>query len=141
MNDYSILKLSNGEDLICRIVNNTDSDLVIQSPLKMETINKVTRGGVSASLSLTRRLQPFSDVKDNTIQKNSVVISVAASVGLSKYYEFVLKKIDSIDFTNPSESEIKKIEDNEIKENEVRKRLDKLKRDLAEIEVDGETIH
>ena len=141
MNDYSILKLSNGEDLICRIVNNTDSDLVIQSPLKMETINKVTRGGVSESLSLTRWLRPFSDVKDYTIQKNSVVISVPASVGLSKYYEFVLKKIDSIDFTNPSESEIKKIEDNEIKENEVRKRLDKLKKDLAEIEVDGETIH
>ena len=33
-----------------------------------------------------------------------------------------------------------KIED-ELKQNEVRKRLDKLKRDLAEIEVDGETIH
>ena len=33
------------------------------------------------------------------------------------------------------------LEDNEIKENEVRKRLDKLKKDLAEIEVDGETIH
>ena len=141
MNEYSVIKLSNGEDLICRIVNNTDSDLVIQSPLKMETINKITRGGVSESLSLTRWLQPFSDVKDYTIQKNSVVISVPASVGLSKYYEFVLKKIDSIDFTNPSESEIKKIEDNEIKENEVRKRLDKLKKDLAEIEVDGETIH
>ena len=141
MNDYSILKLSNGEDLICRIVNNTDSDLVIQSPLKMETINKVTRGGVSESLSLTRWLQPFSDVKDYTIQKNSVVISVPASVGLSKYYEFVLKKIDSIDFTNPSESDIKKIEDDEIKENEVRRRLDKLKKDLAKIEVDGETIH
>ena len=141
MNEYSVIKLSNGEDLICRIVNNTDSDLVIQSPLKMETINKITRGGVSESLSLTRWLQPFSDVKDYTIQKNSVVISVPASVGLSKYYEFVLKKIDSIDFTNPSESEIKTIEDNEIKENEVRKRLDKLKKDLAEIEVDGETIH
>ncbi len=141
MNDYSVLKLSNGEDLICRIVNNTDSDLVIQSPLKMETINKVTRGGVSESLSLTRWLQPFSDVKDYTIQKNSVVISVPASVGLSKYYEFVLKKIDSIDFTNPSESDIKKIEDDEIKENEVRRRLDKLKKDLAKIEVDGETIH
>ena len=140
MNDYSILKLSNGEDLICRIVNNTDSDLVIQSPLKMETINKVTASGISESLSLTRWLQPFSDVTDYTIQKNSVVISVPASIGLSKYYEFVLKKIDSIDFANPSESDIKKIED-EVKENEVRKKLDKLKRDLAEIEVDGVTIH
>ena len=141
MNEYSVIKLSNGEDLICRIVNNTDLDLVIQSPLKMETINKITRGGVSESLSLTRWLQPFSDVKDYTIQKNSIIINVPASVGLSKYYEFVLKKIDSIDFTNPSESDIKKIEDDEIKEDEVRRKLDKLKKDLAKIEIDGETIH
>ena len=141
MNDYSILKLSNGEDLICRIVNNTDSDVVIQSPLKMETINKITASGVSESLSLTRWLQPFSDVTDYTIQKNSIIINVPASVGLIKYYEWVLKKIDSIDFTNPSESDIKKIENDEIKENEVRRRLDKLKQDLAELEIDGETIH
>ena len=141
MNDYSILKLSNGEDLICRVVNNTDSDIVIQSPLKMETINKITASGVSESLSLTRWLQPFSDVTDYTIQKNSIVINVPASVGLRKYYEWVLKKIDSIDFTNPSESDIKKIENDEIKENEVRRRLDKLKKDLAELEIDGETIH
>ena len=141
MNDYSILKLSNGEDLICRVVNNTDSDIVIQSPLKMETINKVTASGISESLSLTRWLQPFSDVTDYTIQKNSIIINVPASVGLIKYYEWVLKKIDSIDFTNPSESDIKKIENDEIKENEVRRRLDKLKKDLAELEIDGETIH
>ena len=141
MNDYSVLKLSNGEDLICRIVNNTDSDLVIQSPLKMETVNKITRGGISESLSLTRWLQPFSDVTDYTIQKNSIVISVPASIGLCKYYEFVLKKLDTIKLIDPSESDIQKIEEDELKENEVRKRLDKLKRDLAEIEVDGETIH
>ena len=92
MNEYSVLKLSNGEDLICRIVNNTDSDVVIQSPLKMETINKITASGVSESLSLTRWLQPFSDVTDYTIQKNSIIINVPASVGLIKYYEWVLKK-------------------------------------------------
>ena len=28
-----------------------------------------------------------------------------------------------------------------IKENEVRRKLDKLKKDLAELEIDGETIH
>ena len=141
MNAYSILKLSNGEALVCRVVNNTDSDIVIQSPLKMETINKITASGISESLSLTRWLQPFSDVTDYTIQKNSIVINVPASVGLSKYYEWVLKKIDNIDFTNPSESDIKKIENDEIKENEVRRKLDKLKKDLAELEIDGETIH
>ena len=136
MSEYSVIKLSNGEDLICRIISNTDSDLVIQSPLKMETINKLTTTGMSESLSLTRWLQPFSDVTDYTIQKNSIVINVPASVGLSKYYEFVLKKIDDIELTNPTNSDIEKIE-----ESEVRKKLEKLKKDLAEIEVDGETIH
>ena len=136
MSEYSVIKLSNGEDLICRIISNTDSDLVIQSPLKMETINKLTTTGMSESLSLTRWLQPFSDVTDYTIQKNSVVISVPASIGLSKYYEFVLKKIDDIELTNPTNSDIEKIE-----ESEVRKKLEKLKKDLAELEIDGETIH
>ena len=55
---------------------------------------------------------------------------------LCKYYEFVLKKIDDIELTNPTNSDIEKIE-----ESGVRKKLEKLKKDLAEIEVDGETIH
>ena len=36
MNDYSVLKLSNGEDLVCRVIDKTDSDIIIESPLKME---------------------------------------------------------------------------------------------------------
>ena len=58
---------------------------------------------------------------------------------MSKYYEFVLKKLNSIKLVNPSELDIKNIEEEEQKE--VRDKLDKLKRDLAKLEVDGETIH
>ena len=136
MNEYSVLKLSNGENLVCRVVNKTDSDIIIQSPLKMETINQITDSGISESLSLTRWLQPFCDVTDYTIQKHSIVISVPASIGLSKYYEFILKKLDGIKLTAPTENDIKTIE-----EDEVREKLEKLKKDLAEIEIDGETIH
>ena len=136
MNEYSVLKLSNGENLVCRVVNKTDSDIIIQSPLKMETINQITDSGISESLSLTRWLQPFCDVTDYTIQKHSIVISVPASVGLSRYYEYVLKKIDSIEIKNPTKSDIRKIQ-----KSEVRNKLDKLKKDLAELEIDGETIH
>ncbi len=136
MNEYSVLKLSNGENLVCRVVNKTDSDIIIQSPLKMETINQITDSGISESLSLTRWLQPFCDVTDYTIQKHSIVISVPASVGLSRYYEYVLKKIDSIEIKNPTKSDIRKIEKSEVKD-----KLDKLKKDLAELEIDGETIH
>ena len=136
MNEYSVLKLSNGENLVCRVVNKTDSDIIIQSPLKMETINQITDSGISESLSLTRWLQPFCDVTDYTIQKHSIVISVPASVGLSRYYEYVLKKIDSLEIKKPTKSNIRKIQ-----KSEVRNKLDKLKKDLAELEIDGETIH
>ena len=136
MNEYSVLKLSNGENLVCRVVNKTDSDIIIQSPLKMETINQITDSGISESLSLTRWLQPFCDVTDYTIQKHSIVISVPASVGLSRYYEYVLKKIDSLEIKKPTKSDIRKIQ-----KSEVRNKLDKLKKDLAELEIDGETIH
>ena len=110
MTNYSIVKLSNGEDLICRVIEKTDSDITIQSPLKMESVNKITQAGISEHLSLVRWLQPFSDEKDYKIEKNSIVISTPASIGLSKYYEYVLKKMNELPIQNPKEEELKEIE-------------------------------
>ena len=110
MTNYSIVKLSNGEDLICRVIEKTDSDITIQSPLKMESVNKITQAGISEHLSLVRWLQPFSDDKDYKIEKNSIVISTPASIGLSKYYEYVLKKMNELPIQNPKEEELKEIE-------------------------------
>ena len=110
MTNYSIVKLSNGEDLICRVIEKTDSDIPIQSPLKMESVNKITQAGISEHLSLVRWLQPFSDEKDYKIEKNSIVISTPASIGLSKYYEYVLKKMNELPIQNPKEEELKEIE-------------------------------
>ena len=110
MTDYAIVKLSNGENIICRVVQKTDSDITVQSPLKMETINRMTNSGVTESLSLTRWLQPFSDEKNFTIEKNSVVVSTPASIGLSKYYEYVLRELNKLPIQNPKEEELKEIE-------------------------------
>ena len=100
MTDYAIVKLSNGENIICRVVQKTDSEITVQSPLKMESVNKITQAGMSEHLSLVRWLQPFSDEKNFIIEKNSVVVSTPASIGLSKYYEYVLTQMRNNDFTN-----------------------------------------
>ena len=68
--DYQVVKLSNGENIICRVVQKTDSEITVQSPLKMESVNKITQAGISEHLSLVRWLQPFSDEKNFTIEKS-----------------------------------------------------------------------
>ena len=57
----NIVKLSNGENLICDVISETDKHIEIESPLKMETISRVTKTGIVVSLSLVRWMQPFCD--------------------------------------------------------------------------------
>ena len=54
-------------------------------------------------------MQPFSDEKNFTIEKNSVVVSTP-SIGLSKYYEYVLRELNKLPIQNPKEEELKEIE-------------------------------
>ena len=107
----NIVKLSNGENLICNVVSDTDKHIEIESPLKMETISRVTKTGVIESLSLGKWMQPFSDQKTISLNKNLVIINLPVTIGLEKYYEYVLKKMDLGD--GPSEEELKAIEEEE----------------------------
>ena len=107
----NIVKLSNGENLICTVVCDTDKHIEIESPLKMETISRVTKTGVIESLSLGKWMQPFSDQKTISLNKNLVIINLPVTIGLEKYYEYVLKKMDLGD--GPSEEDLKAIEEEE----------------------------
>ena len=72
----------------------------------MDTINRITKKGVSESLALTRWIQPFSEQEEFDIQKSSVVVMAEASVGLTRYYQYVLRTLDSMVTTekfNPTE--------------------------------------
>ena len=126
----NIVKLSNGENLICTVVCDTDKHIEIESPLKMETISRVTKTGVVESLSLGKRMQPFSDQKTISLNKNLVIINLPVTIGLEKYYEYVLKKMDLGD--GPSEEELKAIEEEEKQG---------LKDQMLEYIKDGYTIH
>ena len=113
MNQY-VVKLSNGEDIVCEVNEDTGSQLKISSPLKMDTIVRTTTKGVVESLSLARWVQPYSDEKYFNIEKMSIVVMTPASVGLSKYYEYVLQNINEIVQKNgPSIKQLKKIEEEE----------------------------
>jgi len=112
---YQVIKLANGEDIVCNLVKRFGSKIEVTSPLRMDTISKETDKGTMESLALTRWVQPYSDEKVFNIESNSVVIMTPASVGLSRYYEYVLKNIKKdIVETPPTKKELKVIEEEEL---------------------------
>ena len=95
MNKYSVLKLSNGEDIVCRIVEASKEKVKVEDPLLLD-VQQITdkQGKIKESVGLIRWIQPFTEEEEYFIEKTSIVITVPASSGLSKYYEHVLKRLD-----------------------------------------------
>ena len=132
MSDYQVIKLSNGENLICDVISDSDTTLNVKSPLKMETLSKFTKSGVVESLSLVRWMQPYCDDEQFALSKNNIILNSPVSIGLGKYYEFILKKMDGLEIPQTTESELKAIEEEEKQE---------LKDQMLEYIKDGYTIH
>ena len=132
MSDYQVIKLSNGENLICDVISDSDTTLNVKSPLKMETLSKFTKSGVVESLSLVRWMQPYCDDEQFALSKNNIILNSPVSIGLGKYYEFILKKMDGLEIPQPTEDELKSIEEEEKQE---------LKDQMLEYIKDDVTIH
>ena len=130
MSDYQVIKLSNGENLICDVISDSDTTLNVKSPLKMETLSKFTKSGVVESLSLVRWMQPYCDDEQFALSKNNIILNSPVSIGLGKYYEFILKKMDGLDIPQPTEDELKAIEEEE-KQNQKDQMLEYIKDDVT----------
>ena len=118
--NYQILKLTNGENIICDIKDQNENDVILEvtTPLKMDIMSHITKEGIQEGLALTRWVQPFTDEKDIAINKSAIVTMVPASLGMSKYYEYVLKNIKEMrlvdstteDIETPTSEELEQIE-------------------------------
>lgn len=95
LDNYKILKLSNKEMIICEMSSETPDFYEVMNPLKMNVLPKLNEEGqIDEVLNLKPWLQHLTEQKYVSINKSHCVLVVDASVGLSKYYEHIIRKID-----------------------------------------------
>ena len=125
--NYQIIKLSNGEDIICDIKEQSGSEpsLEVVAPLKMDVMSRMTKKGIQEGLSLTRWVQPFTDEKNIQINKSTIVTMVPASIGMSKYYEYVLKSIKGMKLVSSTTEDIEEPTDEDLNTIELEQRIEK----------------
>ena len=142
MSSYQIIKLKNGEDLICNVLDNENGRLKVTSPLKMETVNRISKKGLTESLALTRWIQPYSDEEHFFIESNSIIIMPPASVGMTRYYEYVLKSYDGLVLKSAKEETVEKIKSEKQKSSKLEVDDDLTESDLKDyLFNDKKTIH
>ena len=142
MSSYQIIKLKNGEDLICNVLDNENGRLKVSSPLKMETVNRISKKGLTESLALTRWIQPYSDEDHFFIESNSIIIMTPASVGMTRYYEYVLKSYDGLVLKSAKEEVIEKVKTEKQKSSKLEIDDDMLESELKDyLFNDKKTIH
>ena len=125
--NYQIIKLSNGENNICDIKEQSGSEpsLEVVAPLKMDVMSRMTKKGIQEGLSLTRWVQPFTDEKNIQINKSTIVTMVPASMGMSKYYEYVLKSIKGMKLVSSTTEDIEEPTDEDLNTIELEQRIEK----------------
>ena len=142
MSSYQIIKLKNGEDLICNVLDNENGRLKVSSPLKMETVNRISKKGLTESLALTRWIHPYSDEDHYFIESNSIIIMTPASVGMTRYYQYVLKSYDGLVLKSAKEETVEKIRSEKQKSSKLEIDDDMVESDLRDyLYTDKKTIH
>ena len=127
---YKIVKLTNGEELICEINDVVDNgEYKINFPLKMEVRTTVTKEGVVDSLNLSRWIGPYTEQSFFSIKTAHVLVIANASEGLSRYYEHMMKEIKQLDAPK-KRSILDDVDDEDV--------YDEL---LSELDTENDTIH
>ena len=92
-NTYKIVKLVNGEDIICMMEDDGNKSYKVIWPLKMQIVPKMTKKGIMEALNLSTWIQVYTEERVFDLPSSSVVMMMEPSPGLTKYYELVLRKL------------------------------------------------
>ena len=90
--NYKVVKLTNGDNIICEAVEHVNEKYIIRTPLKMEVVHDDDSGRHIESLQLTSWISPFTEDKHFEIKESHVIVITAASIGLSAYYRNIVDK-------------------------------------------------
>ena len=90
---YKIVKLVNGEDIICMMEDDGNKSYKVIWPLKMQIVPKMTKKGIMEALNLSTWIQVYTEERVFDMHSSSVVMMMEPSPGLTKYYELVLRKL------------------------------------------------
>ena len=90
--NYKVVKLTNGDNIICEAVEHVNEKYIIRTPLKMEVVHNDDSGRHIESLQLTSWISPFTEDKHFEIKESHVIVITAASIGLSAYYRNIVDK-------------------------------------------------
>ena len=127
---YKIVKLTNGEEVICQLGDEIINDeYQLNCPLKMQVHSVLTKEGPVDSLNLSRWIGPYTEQSKFLIKTDHVLLVANASPGLSRYYEHVMKEIKQLDAPE------KRASLDDIRNEDVYDEL------LEELEAENDTIH
>ena len=132
---YKIVKLINGEDIICSITPiDCDKHIRVEFPLKMQVAPRMQKDRIIESLNLSHWVHPATETTIFDIPSTSIIMVADVSPGLSKYYVFVLKKMDGFVETIDEEIHEEDLEE-DLSDEEVYNEL------LEELDTDSDSIH
>ena len=111
------MKLSNGDEIICKLHNAENGYFKVGYPMKMCTVNTMGKM-VNMKKILHFVSGTFTKDKVFAIEKTQVVLHYEVNIGLCKYYEYILKRYDDAErYRNKDGDELKVNDDNiEVKE-------------------------
>ena len=99
---YKFIKLSNGEDIVCRVEDkgSSENQIKVLYPLKMQMLPRMLTGAQGDSIGLSHWMNPMTEAVSFQLSLEHVLLISDASPGLIKYYEYVLKQMRNNDLTN-----------------------------------------